>query len=285
MNITVFTPTYNRANKLPALYESLRRQTYTDFQWLIVDDGSTDNTEQVVGAWINESIIKIKYYKQPNGGKMRAHNTGAKLCDTKYFVCVDSDDYLTDDAIEVMERAIPEVDGDNSKIGLLLRKYLTDEDNKYYDCGSRFITLHDLYASGFCGETTLLFKTSILRKYPFPVIDGEKFVTEGSAYDLIDQNYKYLFISKAVTICEYNPDGYTLNLLRLYRNNPCGYVNYYYQAWQLYGNKVAKQHAYMFTFFIKDRKTRKEYRNKDFDIRTKIFGYLRYLKKIYITKR
>ena len=285
MNITVFTPTYNRVSKLLTLYDSLCRQTYTDFQWMIVDDGSTDNTEQVVGEWVKDNKIIIKYYKQPNGGKMRAHNAGAKLCVTDYFVCVDSDDYLTDDAIEIMEKGIPEIDKDDTKIGLLLRKYLTDEDKKFYDCGSKYITLHGLYASGFRGETTILFKTSILRKFPFPVIDGEKFVTEASAYDLMDQEYQYMFISKPVTICEYNPDGYTLNLLKLYRNNPCGYVNYYYQAWQLYGDPVAKQRAFMFTFFIKDRKIRKEYRNKGFDFKTKVLGFLRYLKRIFITKR
>jgi len=98
--ITVFTPTYNRAYILNRLYESLKKQSSKSFLWLIIDDGSTDNTEELVNAWIRENIIEIRYYKQENGGKQRAHNKAVELCDTELFICVDSDDYLTENAIE-----------------------------------------------------------------------------------------------------------------------------------------------------------------------------------------
>ena len=98
--VTVFTPTYNRAYTLPKLYNSLCRQTSVDFMWLVVDDGSTDNTEELIKGWQEENKVLIEYHKQSNGGKMRAHNLGVKLCNSELFFCVDSDDYISDVAIE-----------------------------------------------------------------------------------------------------------------------------------------------------------------------------------------
>ena len=98
--ITIFTPTYNRANFLPRLYESLKRQTRKDFVWLVVDDGSIDNTRDLIKSWMGEHIIDIRYIFKENGGKMRAHNVGVQECETELFMCLDSDDYLTDNALE-----------------------------------------------------------------------------------------------------------------------------------------------------------------------------------------
>lgn len=284
-NITVFTPTYNRAEKLQILYDSLCRQTRQGFIWLIVDDGSTDNTELAVNKWIHDGTLNIQYYKQDNRGKMRAHNYGAQLCNTKYFVCVDSDDYLVDDAIEIMETNIPLIDEDDNIIGIILQRKLSDSDGKSFSLTGNYTTLKNLYDSGFKGETTLLFKTEMLRLFPFPVVDGEKFITENISYSLIDQKYKYLFISKAVTICEYNPDGYTMNLLSLYKNNPCGYVNYFNQLADLYGKEEDRQRAYMFTFFIKNNNLRADYRKRDYSLKTKIYGFLRYLNVLHRSYR
>ena len=101
MNITVFTPTYNRAYILSQLYQSLQRQTYKDFEWLIVDDGSVDDTESLVSNWLNDNNeFPIRYYKKENGGKCRAINYGVELARGRLFFNVDSDDYLTDDALE-----------------------------------------------------------------------------------------------------------------------------------------------------------------------------------------
>jgi glycosyltransferase involved in cell wall biosynthesis len=107
--ITVFTPTYNRAYILDRVYKSLINQTNKSFVWLIVDDGSTDNTESLVKKWIKEDKIEIKYYKQKNGGKQRAHNKAVKLTDTDLFICLDSDDYFTKDAIEILLNSWNEV--------------------------------------------------------------------------------------------------------------------------------------------------------------------------------
>ena len=116
--ITVFTPTYNRAYILPRLYKSLLRQTNKQFEWIIVDDGSTDNTEEKVNNWIKENKIKIKYYKQENQGKMIAHNKGVEKSEGELFVCVDSDDYLTDNAIEIITKKWLKVRKINDCIGI-----------------------------------------------------------------------------------------------------------------------------------------------------------------------
>ena len=100
--ITIFTPTYNRANLLTRLYQSLKMQTCREFQWLIVDDGSTDDTKNIVEKFIQEDKIVIKYYYQKNSGKHVAHNLGVKMCNTELFCCVDSDDYLTNDAVQTV---------------------------------------------------------------------------------------------------------------------------------------------------------------------------------------
>ena len=110
--ITVFTPTYNRAYIIETLYRSLQRQTYRDFEWLVVDDGSADNTKELFEAWQQEdNFFPIRYVKQENGGKCRAINYGLELAKGKLFFNVDSDDYLTEDAIEKLlswEAGLPE---------------------------------------------------------------------------------------------------------------------------------------------------------------------------------
>jgi glycosyltransferase involved in cell wall biosynthesis len=225
--ITVFTPTYNRAYTLNRGYESLKKQTNKSFIWLIVDDGSTDNTEELVKTWISEGHIEIRYYKQKNGGKQRAHNKGVELCDTELFICVDSDDYLTIDAIEIF---ISTWDSIKEKKGISGIVALRGRDLKT-SIGTRMPThirkssLDDLYNKfGFRGDTALLFRTHILKNYPFYVAEGEKFIGEGYVYLQIDQKYSLYVLDKVLYICEYLEDGYTTNLRKLIKNNPKGYM-------------------------------------------------------------
>ena len=126
--LTIFTPTYNRANKLFRLYCSLCAQRDKDFEWLIVDDGSMDNTEDIVREWISENIITIYYYKQQNEGKMRAHNYGVSLTNTSYFVCVDSDDYLIDSAVEIICKSMNDIPSGISIGGIIFLKTLQGQD-------------------------------------------------------------------------------------------------------------------------------------------------------------
>ena len=117
--LTIFTPTFNRAELLKRVYDSLLRQREKNFSWLIVDDGSTDNTKEVVEEWLREGRINIQYEYQENGGKMRAHNQGVNLCNTELFLCLDSDDFLTEDAVEIILSCYEKKIKGNPKYGAL----------------------------------------------------------------------------------------------------------------------------------------------------------------------
>lgn len=227
--LTIFTPTYNRAYILPQLYNSLTRQTDKNFCWLVVDDGSTDETELLFNKWVQENLIDIKYIKQVNGGKMRAHNTGVKACDTDLFVCVDSDDYVVDDAVENILDNYKNWETRYEISGMIAYKGKKDNNllSSVFPKGVKIITLGDLYRKGFSGDTTLVYRTKILQEYLFPEIVGEKFVTEDYVYCQIDEKYKMILNPKIITICEYLQDGYTKNAIRLIVNNPKGMLNYY----------------------------------------------------------
>ena len=227
MLLTVFTPTYNRAYTLSKLYESLTRQTVRDFEWLIVDDGSTDSTSELVKRWALDEMIDIRYIRKENGGKSSAHNVGAKEARGELFICVDSDDYLANSAVEIIRNAWAVADADN--VGVVAYKALnngksvTDIKNKSVIS----FTLKDGYdAYGLTGDTALVFKTEAARRFEFPSFEGETFVPEGYLYDKIDTLGTLLVVREPIYICEYLDDGYTANMKRTLYKNPNGYFAY-----------------------------------------------------------
>lgn len=231
MKLTVFTPTYNRYELLKRTYESLKSQTCLDFTWLIVDDGSTDDTKSLVETWVNEGVIPIRYYYTENGGKMRAHNKGAELCDTDLFMCLDSDDWLTGTAVSDIYECADKISGENIA-GIVAHKGKNETEPLYdvdFPKGEEYSTLYGLYLKGFKGETTLVFKTEVLREFPFPEIDGEKYVPEDYVYDKIDMKYALLILPKIITVCELVESGYTDSLRALKRNNKKAWYLYYEQ--------------------------------------------------------
>lgn len=237
--ITVFTPAYNRAYTLGRLYESLLRQTDQRFCWLIVDDGSTDLTEELVTKWMKEKKLDIEYYRQDNQGKPAAHNKGVELTKTELFTCVDSDDYLKDEAIAEILSAWKELPKDC--IGIL--GYIERErEGVLTSCSDDRITkgtLRYLYDHGLSGDTILIFRSDVLKKYRFPKFDGEKFIPEAYLYDLLDQEGLLFLMKKAIYVCEYLPDGYTVCMAKLLYRNPEGYFCYINQRLQL--DKTGKQ--------------------------------------------
>jgi len=247
--ITVFTPTYNRKHKLPQLYKSLCEQTCKDFVWLIVDDGSSDDTEELVRPWMADNEVEIKYYYQQNGGKMRAHNKGAELCETEYFVCVDSDDYLSSptvirDTLAFLEQNRSIADKDNVSGVASYRKMLSGSRGKFPD-NLKLATLTELN-SYYHGEITLMFKAEVIRRYPFPVVEGEKFLTEAYIYDQLDEHYKLLVFPYFWQDCEYQADGLTLNAWDVLYKNPKSYRMYYNQCIKLKkGNKPWNMRMYI----------------------------------------
>jgi glycosyltransferase involved in cell wall biosynthesis len=226
--ITVFTPTYNRGYIVHRCYESLKSQTCDDFVWLIVDDGSTDNTKELVDKWVKENNVDIRYFKQENGGKQRVHNYGVDLCDTELFICVDSDDSLTDNAIEELLSHWDNVKNDENICGIASIKGY-DKNNPIGGCffpqNIKKSTLLDLYRKHkFKGETALLYRSDILKQFKFSVADGEKFISEKYVYSQIDQKYSLALLPQILNICEYLPDGYSANIRKLSKDNPIGYM-------------------------------------------------------------
>ena len=226
--LTIFTPTYNRAYILPKLYQSLCAQENKNFDWLIVDDGSTDNTKELVEQWKNENIINITYHLQQNGGKMRAHNQGVKMCETELFLCVDSDDYLNKGSIEmILDNYSTWKDNENIAGAVAYRGKSETETIENEFPINQNTSLGDLYRAGFKGDTSLIYRTSILKQYLFPEIEGEKFITEDYVYSQIDEKYKMTLLPKILIVCEYLSDGYTKNAIKLVVNNAKGMTMYY----------------------------------------------------------
>lgn len=231
--LTVFTPTYNRAYILPQLHESLKKQTCKNFVWMIVDDGSIDNTQQLVLDWIDEQILDIVYIRQENGGKMKAVNTGVENTNTELFMCVDSDDWLVPTAVEIFLKHWDELLTEKKTriAGLVAYRGKNEYEvmiNEFPQ-GITESTFSHLYKAGFRGETTTAFKTEIKKQYPFPIIDGEKFITEAFIGDQLDQLYTFYLIPSITTVCEYRGDGLTHNTLEIAFENPCGYTAYFMQ--------------------------------------------------------
>lgn len=225
--ITVFTPTFNRAYALPKLYESLCSQTSNQFEWVVVDDGSTDNTKEIVSTWINEGKIDIRYVYQPNAGKPAAHNRGVAEAKGDMFVCVDSDDYLVPDAIKSILKCQKAIQSKKDLIGILAFRMHTDNTpiTRLTDNSVKVCTLSGAYKRhGLSGDTMLIFKTDVVRKFEFPVVAGEKFIPEGYLYNKIDRIGKLLVLRKCLYVCEYLDDGYTKNVSKLIFNNHKSYV-------------------------------------------------------------
>lgn len=233
MKLTIFTPTFNRGYILPQLYESLKRQNYlNDFEWLIVDDGSDDDTKYIIDKFVNENIIDIKYIYQENQGKMQAHNTGVLNACGQFFICVDSDDYLSDNAVNIIIDNLEAVNLRKDCIGLVAMRGVDDKTpikGKFMP-DVNYENLVGVYNKGYAGDTALVFLTSEIRKFLFPVIPNEKFIPEAYIYDQIDKVYVYKVVNEILIVCAYLQDGYTNNVERLIINNPRGWGLWYNQC-------------------------------------------------------
>lgn len=223
--LTVFTPTYNRALLLSRSYEMLKKQTCKDFTWLIVDDGSVDRTEQIVREWVEEGIIKIRYVKTENRGKPSATNISIDLCDTDLWVCLDSDDRFSEDAVEVLVNDYRLIENNHNCGGIVGNMFT--EDGKVFDGQALpdkmdYIIDRDIrYKYGVQSNLIRAYKTSVLKQYHYPIIPGEKFIGESYLYELI--NTTYYIERKKIYIAEYQEDGLTHGYLKLHVNNPKGY--------------------------------------------------------------
>ncbi|WP_338789104.1 glycosyltransferase family A protein [Metabacillus sp. FJAT-53654] len=235
--LTVFTPTYNRAYTLHLCYESLKRQTSKDFVWLIIDDGSTDNTKGLIKNWIAENAVPIRYHYQENQGMHGAHNAAYVLVDTELNVCIDSDDYMADDAVEKIVQLWEKHGSDKHAgivaldatpngqiIGTNMPDYLNES------------TLSHLYGKHKVkGDKKLVYRTELTKNTPpYPIFPGEKYCPLSYKYILIDQQCPLLVMNEILCYVEYLPDGSSMNIINQYKKNPKGFAFF---------RKVAIEHA------------------------------------------
>ena len=227
--ITVFTPTYNRGHLLPDLYNSLKRQTCKDFEWVVVDDGSTDDTEKLVNSWLSQADFSVCYIKKENGGKQRAVNLGLQHAKGEYFFIVDSDDILADNAVETALKWFDTIRDKDGFAGIAGQKGYRDGkvvggtfDGEYLDA-----TTLERPKYNITGDKAEIFYTDVLKKFPFPEFDGEKFVPEALVYNRIAMaGYKLRWFNEVVYLAEYLPDGYSANVDSLLIKNWKGYSLY-----------------------------------------------------------
>lgn len=228
--ITIFTPTYNRGYVLNKLYDSLLAQTEYCFEWLIIDDGSSDDTENIVKEWIvNTTKFKIRYYKTANGGKPRAINKAVELVNSPYLFIVDSDDYLLEDTMFFLSQKVFEIKEIDTiaAIGVLRGKNKVEPLRTPDFKGAVFVDASNLerinYGLNFdCNE---VYKISILKKYPFEVWEDELFSPEEIVFNEIAlQGYKVRWFNKVGVISAYLNDGLTMNSNKLIQKNPMGYA-------------------------------------------------------------
>jgi glycosyltransferase involved in cell wall biosynthesis len=208
--ITVFTATYNREHTLNVLYNSLINQTFKDFEWLIVDDGSTDGTKEFIERIQLENKLNINYHYKNNGGKHRAINLGVKLAKGELFFIVDSDDYLVEQALETIRDVYSEVKSDPVFAGISGLKVFptlepTGGEMKYPIVDSNALDIRMKYCVK--GDLAEVYKTIILENYPFPDIADEKFCAEGLIWNRIAQKYKIRYTNRKIYVCEYLEGG------------------------------------------------------------------------------
>ena len=227
IKLTIFTPAYNRAHTLPRTYESLRTQSCKEFIWLIVDDGSADNTAELVRRWQEaDNGFEIRYIYKENGGMHTAHNTAYAHIDTELNTCIDSDDKLAPGAVERILAKWNEV-RDRGYAGLIGLDAGFDGKviGKGFPAGMTETTVSGYYAAGGSGDKKLVYRTDIINQYPpYPVFEGEKYVSLAYKYRLIDQRYKMAVLDAVLCNVEYQPDGSTGTMWKQYLNNPRGWA-------------------------------------------------------------
>lgn len=230
MFLTIFTPAYNRANTIARTYESLRRQTCKDFLWMVVDDGSKDNTKELVDAWQKSSDngFQIKYIYKENGGLHTAYNTAIANMDSELAVCIDSDDYMPDNAVELIRKKWQK-DGSDSYAGIVGLDYTIDGDligGKLPE--QKAVNLIDIY-TGKCpvkkGDKKNVVRVDLYKSVaPMKVFHGEKNFNPHYMHLLISRRYDFLVFNEPLCIVDYQSNGMTASQYKQYWNSPNSFM-------------------------------------------------------------
>lgn len=226
--ITVFTPTYNRAYLLPRLYESLCNQTSRDFLWLVIDDGSSDGTAELIQKWQAEKRIEVQYHFKENGGMHTGHNAAYKIIETELNVCIDSDDYMPTNGVELILKTWSEISNKREIAGLVG----LDATHEGKILGSKMPTgiergsYHDLYTKyNARGDKKFVLKTEEVKKYPlYPEYKNEKLVPLGILYIMMGEQKPFVFLDEVICIVEYQEGGSSNTILKQYFQSPRGFA-------------------------------------------------------------
>lgn len=225
--LTIFTPAYNRAHTLPRTYESLCQQTCKDFIWLVVDDGSQDNTAELVRQWqANDNGFEIQYIYKENGGMHTAHNVAYANIHTELNTCIDSDDKLALGAVEKILAKWEQIkDQDYAGIIALDADFDGNVLGKGFPKDMTETSVIGYYVAGGSGDKKLIYRTDVINSYPeYPVFEGEKYVSLSYKYRLIDQDHKMAVLDEVVCNVEYQPDGSSNTMWQQYLRNPKGWA-------------------------------------------------------------
>ena len=213
--VTILTSTYNRKELLSKLYESLQLQKDKDFEWLIIDDGSTDGTSEVIDQFISNADFSIRYELKENGGKHTALNYAYQFIESPLTFIVDSDDKLTDDAVVAIKKVYHKYQDEKDICGF---SFLRGKPDGAYlsDSGVPKNGMKESYVEcrinrGIGGDMAEVWYTHCLKEYPFPEFKGEKFLGEDVVWIQMGLKYQYVFINKPIYRCEYLEGGLTAN--------------------------------------------------------------------------
>lgn len=235
--ITVFTPAFNRAKLLPRLFESLQQQTFFDFEWIIVDDGSTDNTIDVIsGIKEQNSTFPIIYIKQENQGKHIAINKGLDEAKGDYFFIVDSDDRLPKKSLQIINSKIQIIDKNPKIAGVVGQACYFDGTRVGFDLlkEEKICSLFDyIYKYKHQGDYENVIKTAVFKQFPFPKYLNEKFIAESIVWNRMGQKYDWYYFLDNVYECEYQEDGLSSKSIQLRRKYPVGAMNLYAELGQI----------------------------------------------------
>jgi len=226
-SLSVLTPTYDRAHLLPKLYQSLLRQSDARIEWVIVDDGSRDDTADVVAGFVAEGKLRIRYIAKENGGKHTALNRGTATITSRLTIIVDSDDQLTDDAVAVIEAFDAKYGGRPDLCGFSFLRVAPDGTPLFVDGRLPAPEFVESYIDcrinrHLDGDMAEVFYSDRLREFPFPEFAGETFIAEDVVWIRMALKYKMVFVDKPIYICEYLPGGLTRSGRSMAIRSPLG---------------------------------------------------------------
>lgn len=220
MSVSVITPVYNRANLIKKLFDSLKKQTLLSFEWIIVDDGSTDNLKEIVDKFKDEANFKVNYVFKSNGGKHTALNTGIPLATYNWVFIVDSDDMLPRDAIKILCEKISQLQDKKCKGFVFLKAYETSRTV----IGDVFLNtkVNSNIFAGVKGDKAIIFRRESFVNNHFPVVPDENFVTEAYLWNRILEEGYFECWNEVIYYAEYLEGGLTSDYKSLLKKNPNG---------------------------------------------------------------